>query len=164
MGHPRTTRTLKGKKPKENHQPPTIRRKWKPPTNDMPTIPFHLLTLQKTNMTLDNPHFQWEIHLQMLDFPLPCYFTGGYKCSILMYIAPTDPITLCSLTPTVRDRDESRSVPTTDIHRLIQPMAARHLLVEFQMDLFQLLDRRQPPPRQGHGLPEAWVLMVFWLF
>ena len=31
------------------------------------------------------------------------------------------------------------------------------------MDLFQLLDRRQPPPRQGHGLPEAWVHWCFFL-
>ena len=36
-------------------------------------------------------------------------------------------------------------------------LTLRHLLVEFQMDLFQLLDRRQPPPRAGHGLPEAWM-------
>ncbi len=40
----------------------------------------------------------------------------------------------------------------------------RHLLVEFQMDLFQLLDRRQPPPRQGHGLPEAWRFVFFLVY
>ena len=36
-----------------------------------------------------------------------------------------------------------------------ETVSGRHLLVEFQMDLFQLLDRRQPQPRAGHGLPEA---------
>ena len=31
----------------------------------------------KTNMTLENPHFQQEIHLQMVGFLLPCQFSGG---------------------------------------------------------------------------------------
>ena len=26
----------------------------------------------KTNMTLENPPFQWEIHFQMVEFPLSC--------------------------------------------------------------------------------------------
>lgn len=32
--------------------------------------------------------------------------------------------------------------------------------MEFQMDLFQLLDRRQPQPRAGHGLPEAQLTVA----
>jgi len=30
----------------------------------------------KTHITLGNLHFQYEIHLQMLEFPLSCLFSG----------------------------------------------------------------------------------------
>ena len=36
------------------------------------TREIQFLTLQKTNMAMNNPHFQWEIHLQMVVFPLSC--------------------------------------------------------------------------------------------
>ncbi|CAK8985124.1 Endothelin-converting enzyme 2 [Durusdinium trenchii] len=46
---------------------------------------------------------------------------------------------------------------TTVIYPFAPVLFLMHLLVEFQMDFFQLLDRRQPQPRAGHGLPEAWM-------
>ena len=43
-------------------------------TNPLPTLAHNktLLPPLKTNITLENPHVQWEIHLQMVDFPLSC--------------------------------------------------------------------------------------------
>ncbi|CAJ1339110.1 unnamed protein product [Effrenium voratum] len=46
---------------------------------------------------------------------------------------------------------------TTVIYPFAPLLFLAHLLVEFQMDLFALLDRRQPKPRACNGLPEAWL-------
>ena len=34
-------------------------------------------TALKTKMAMENPHVQLQIHVQMVDFPLPCSFSGG---------------------------------------------------------------------------------------
>eukprot|EP00439_Symbiodinium_sp_Y106_P073457 s1627_g13.t2 len=46
---------------------------------------------------------------------------------------------------------------TTVIYPFAPLLFLAHLVVEFQVDLFQLLDRRQPKPRFAKGLPRAWL-------
>ena len=50
--------------------------RWQQPTlqesKTLSTPKQEPLTLPKTNMAMDNLHFQQELHLQMVDFPLPC--------------------------------------------------------------------------------------------
>eukprot|EP00440_Ansanella_granifera_P011782 gb/GFBE01012799.1/.p1 GENE.gb/GFBE01012799.1/~~gb/GFBE01012799.1/.p1 ORF type:complete len:1127 (+),score=187.65 gb/GFBE01012799.1/:1-3381(+) len=46
---------------------------------------------------------------------------------------------------------------TTVIYPFAPLLFLAQLLVEFQMDLFQLFERRQPKPRVADGLPKAWL-------
>jgi len=49
---------------------------------------------------------------------------------------------------------------TTVIYPFAPLLFVAHLLIEFQMDLYMLFDRRQPQPRAARGLPTAW----HWIF
>ncbi|CAE8594927.1 unnamed protein product [Polarella glacialis] len=46
---------------------------------------------------------------------------------------------------------------TTVIYPFAPLLFLAQLLVEFQMDLYQVFDRRQPKPRAAQGLPGAWL-------
>lgn len=46
---------------------------------------------------------------------------------------------------------------TTVIYPFAPVLFLAHVLVEFQMDLVRLCDRRQPKPRVVRGLPDAWL-------
>ena len=55
-------------------------------------VPLCLITLAKTNMIMENPYFQEEIHLQTVDFPLSCELLGWYFQDWRKYL-------FCFLTP-----------------------------------------------------------------